>query len=660
MRKFLWLASVFAMPALAAELPVTAVVMSSGGLVQIERRASLGPEEGASFRVPLGDVDDLLKSLVVLDPAGSVASVRLPARDLAEEAFRGLPLKPEDFESRASLLNALRGQMATAGGATGRIAEAAETEKGLRLALVTPTGITSVLLGEGSEAVLADAALAARVARAAEALATARSDAERQVQVALRGTATREVSLLTVTPAPVWKPSWRLSVPAVGAATQAQARLQGWAVVENLSGADWDKVALTLVSGEAASLHQPLYDPIRVPRTELPLRVAEAVRVEADTGPAPPPPAPAPAAAPMLRMERARPQAAMAAPATPALAAASAGRIAFRLPEPVSVRSGETANLPFLDRQLPAERVWWIQDFASRNPLQAVSVTNAGDATLPDGIVTVFGTEGAEAGNWLGDAEMRSLPPGGTRLIAFGRDRDVQVTPGGDSQRRPIGAELRPAAVVLKMLRTEEMSLAIDPHGARGTLLIDLPRRPGATPKFPVSAEGEFGLRHRAQLDGQPTTLRLAFEAQEDQAVALWDPGLGDPIRLLWRDQDNLEPLLRRLPGGSGSLETLRKHLADMPASAPGRADLARIVDGLGEARRSLDGFRAELVNYRNAEAALARARQAAEDRTGTARDQARQALNAASLAAEQAGTRADASWAAWQRAAGAVLRLGG
>ena len=46
--------------------------------------------------------------------------VRLPARDLEREAFRGLPLRPEDFADRASLLRALRGQRVSAGGATGR------------------------------------------------------------------------------------------------------------------------------------------------------------------------------------------------------------------------------------------------------------------------------------------------------------------------------------------------------------------------------------------------------------------------------------------------------------------------------------------------------------------------------------------------------------
>ena len=48
-------------------------------------------------------------------------------------------------------------------------------------------------------------------------------------------------------------------------------------------------------------------------------------------------------------------------------------------------------------------------------------------------------------------------------------------------------------------------------------------------------------------------------------------------------------------------------------------------------------------------DAALVRARAAAEDRSGQAREQARAQLNRASQEAERTGQAADAAWAAWQ-----------
>ena len=67
----------------------------------------------------------MLKSLLVSIPGGTVEGVRLPAQDLTSEAFRGLPLRPRDFASRAALLRALRGQAVEAGGDTGRLVDAA-------------------------------------------------------------------------------------------------------------------------------------------------------------------------------------------------------------------------------------------------------------------------------------------------------------------------------------------------------------------------------------------------------------------------------------------------------------------------------------------------------------------------------------------------------
>lgn len=658
----------------AADLPVRSVTLSSGGLAQIERVGQVTAGASATFRAPTEDIDDLLRSLVVADPAGTVEGVRLPARDLAEEAFRGLPLRPGDFASRAALINALRGQEATAGGSTGRIADAAETQAGLRVTLITPPGLVTILLREGEEIRLSDTTLAGRVARAAEAVAASRTNDERRVEIALRADRAREVAVLYVTGAPVWKPSWRLLVPAPGS-TQTMARLQGWAVVENASGADWERIRLALVSGEAAAFHQPLYDPIRVPRIEMPVRVPDAVRVTADTGTRPPPPAPPPLAraAPSMAPSApvggqamrgvaaefsARDRAPPSEPALPIQAAATAGRVAFVLGEPVTIRAGETANVPFLDARLPAERVWWVQDLAARNPLSALRLRNALPTALPDGLATVYGAEGSEAGAFLGDAEIRTMAVGDTRLLAFARDRDVQFTTATSSTDRVVRVTKARGVVRLEVARTEEIAIALDPREGRGPLVIDLPRRTGAVPRFPVVSEGDYGLRTESALAAAPVTLRFPFERQVGQDVPLWDPGLGDLVLLRWREFD-LEQNQRRLPGGPGTLENLQAILGRTAAETPGRAELAATVEGLQSVRRLLDELRTRVRVWRVSEAGLTRARQAVEDRTGAELAEARRRLNQASRETETAASAADTAWEAWLRAVQALLARG-
>ena len=73
-------------------------------------------------------------------------------------------------------------------------------------------------------------------------------------------------------------------------------------------------------------------------------------------------------------------------------------------------------------------------------------------------------------------------------------------------------------------------------------------------------------------------------------------------------------------------------------------------------ARRMGSASRPAARNAATAEAGLDRARAAVEDRSGPAREEARQALNRASVAAGQAGAAADAAWAAWQKGAVALL----
>jgi hypothetical protein len=645
--------------ALAAEMPIRGVTLSSAGIAQIERAGEVAANAPVVFRAPLGDVDDLLRSLMILDPAGRVEGLSLPGRDLLNEAFRGLPLRPADFENRASLLNALRGQEAEAAGARGRIATATETEGGLTLSLIAPRGLLSVLLKPGDEVTLTDPALATRVARAAEALAAARSDDERRIEIRLRSDRARQVAVIYIAGAPLWKPSYRLMAPPLGA-TGGQARLMGWAVVENASGSDWEGVRISLVSDDAAAFHQPIFEPITVPRPELPVRIAEAIRVTPDTGPQPM----VAAAAPMMAPPPSAPRAAMRADAAPApaplavnvAAEAAAGRVAFTLEQPVSIRSGETANLPFLDLNLPAERLWWVQDLAATRPLQALRFRNTSNHVLPDGLVTVFG--GPDAPSFLGDAELRALSPGDQRLIAFARDRDLHLTSQNSNRDDITRISLRRGFITVEAKRIEETALAIDPRGASGVMVIDLPRRPGATPRFPVAAEGDFGLRHETQLEAVPKTIRLGFERDQRQDLPLWDQGLGDPL-LLQPAQFDLEASLRRLPGGPGSVERLQEILARTGADVPGREVLTTTITALQQIRTLLDAARLSEREARSADQALARARQAVEDRTGGEQQAARQRLNAASREAEAKGAASSRAFEAWQRAVVALLQQG-
>jgi len=96
-------------PALAQDLALKRVLLSTGGVGYFEFEASVTGDAQLSLPVRVDQVDDVLKSLVVFDDAGRVGAVRLPGRAPIEEAFRDLPFPQAALESPVALLNALQG-----------------------------------------------------------------------------------------------------------------------------------------------------------------------------------------------------------------------------------------------------------------------------------------------------------------------------------------------------------------------------------------------------------------------------------------------------------------------------------------------------------------------------------------------------------------------
>src|SRR5690606_19950062 len=66
--------------------------------------------------------------------------------------------------------------------------------------------------------------------------------------------------------APMWKPTYRVVLPKDG---KGEALLQGWAVVDNVSGEDWNEVRLSLTSGAPISFRYDLHTPREVYRSDM-------------------------------------------------------------------------------------------------------------------------------------------------------------------------------------------------------------------------------------------------------------------------------------------------------------------------------------------------------------------------------------------------------
>src|SRR5690242_18602926 len=106
---FVGTAVLAATPAASATLALKRVVLSSGGVGYFEYEAPVEGDATVTLDIPLDQVDDVLKSLVIYDAGGTVGEVTLPGREPLTQSFADLPFDPAALNSATDLLNALQG-----------------------------------------------------------------------------------------------------------------------------------------------------------------------------------------------------------------------------------------------------------------------------------------------------------------------------------------------------------------------------------------------------------------------------------------------------------------------------------------------------------------------------------------------------------------------
>jgi len=170
-------AAVFAVvgPANTADLSLQRVMLSSGGVGYFEYEAVVDGNTTLSLDVPLDQVDDILKSLVVYDDGGTAGEVTLPGREPLTQTFVDLPFDRAALDSAPALLNALQGAEVRVTGAkpmNGRLLRVVEeTSRGTdglaiprdRVTLLTDGGIEQFILEDADSIAFVDPELQKRL-----------------------------------------------------------------------------------------------------------------------------------------------------------------------------------------------------------------------------------------------------------------------------------------------------------------------------------------------------------------------------------------------------------------------------------------------------------------------------------------------------------------
>jgi hypothetical protein len=487
------------LPALsAADLPITEVTLYKHGVAHLERAGELKPGETARLDFRPDDMNDVLKSLTVTDGnGGKVNGVRYDSSDPLEKRLEDFPFKLGTGASLAAFLDQMKGARIElklgAGDAAGIIISARVVEqygqppREVLVLLMDSGDIRSFDLGAASAAKLSDPKLQAQLAAYLAVLNQSHARDRRSVYIDAMGSGTRRLTASYMTPAPVWKSSYRLMFGAAGEPT-----LEGWAIVDNTSGDDWNNVRLAVVSGKPVSFVTQLYAPRYVQRPSAELAenqaVAPVVYAGAMTG----------------RMEAAKDQKA-AAPGPPAMAQAlpvfgrnyadlnsvgpssfaatadarQAGELfEYSFAAPVTVKQGESAMLPFLQQKIGARKLLVYSENYGLNPRDAAELTNNTAKTLDGGPITVY-----DDGTYAGEALVETLPMGDKRLISYGVDLGTRVTTAFNSSKEVVREiHFQRGILTARSAMQETKTYTIKNVDAKAkTLVIEHSQRPGYT-----------------------------------------------------------------------------------------------------------------------------------------------------------------------------------
>ncbi|MEM6992461.1 MAG: DUF4139 domain-containing protein [Myxococcota bacterium] len=275
------------LPSTESPLDLERVVLYRNGVGYFERHGDV-EEDILRVRVRRDQVDDLLKSLTVIDENGRALSVSMPL-DPESWASAALSTLAPGRGSLAQVLDGLRGTTVVLHTSVGRISgrivmverlvdepdpdrrvredgRREPSRRDFKVTLLDGDRLKVVRLSKVTDVTLADGDLAMQLHRRLD--ASAGEGMFQQVEVAIRlaGADTHNLRVSYVVAAPMWKPTYRVVLPAEGNGT---ALLQGWAVVDNTSGEDWTKVNLALTSGEPIAFEYDLHTPRTVGRADL-------------------------------------------------------------------------------------------------------------------------------------------------------------------------------------------------------------------------------------------------------------------------------------------------------------------------------------------------------------------------------------------------------
>jgi Carboxypeptidase regulatory-like domain len=255
-----------------ANLPVRRVILYKSGVGYFEHVGRVDGDQTVQIDFTSGQLNDVLQSLTVLDlNGGRVAGVDYSSEAPLSERLGTLRLPLEEKTNMSGFLDALRGaRLEIRNGTTAFRGRLLSVERKTRVSggttlevdlatLVSDSGeVRSIEITPAVTVRLAEPGLTGEVSHYLGLLGSVRQQDLRRLTISTAGTGDRQLYVSYISEVPVWKTTYRIVMPSKPG---EQPLLQGWAIVDNTVGEDWNNIELSLVAGAPQSFIEQLSQP---------------------------------------------------------------------------------------------------------------------------------------------------------------------------------------------------------------------------------------------------------------------------------------------------------------------------------------------------------------------------------------------------------------
>jgi hypothetical protein len=645
------------------KLPLRRVVLYKSGVGYFEHDGHVRGNEDIEIQLTSSQLDDVLKSLTALDLSGGrITGASYNSQDSAARQLQALPvtLGQGDPATLKDLLVELRGARmevrASSGAFTGRLLSVEEVARsegknnsdgdanGKRPAAILRDQITlmsdsgemrSFPLNAATSLRFTDHDLEQQLARALGLLDSTHQEDTRHLVLSTTGSGERQIRVSYISEVPVWKTTYRIVLPSATNSAVAKPLLQGWAVVDNTVGEDWNDIELSLAAGAPQSFIQHISQPYYISRPEVPMPVGVLLSPQTHgesltpwgltglirNGEANSPGGAAGrgsgggigsgsggglgpgsgggtgggsfsgASAMLLKTDNSSSVADEteffnAARNIDAAQGKSLGDLfQYTLKDRVTIRKNESALVPIIQTDIDAEKVaLWNAGLGSARPLRALWMTNSSALVLDGGSFSVV-----EGGAFAGEGLVEPIQPGEKRLISYAADLAMQVVAKPEGSPDKI-TRVRVARGIL--IRTVESRQRIvytvrNEDIAARTLILEHPVRSGWKLVSDLKPEEESATAYRFRVE-VPSKETKTFTVEETKPVtsqfALTN--LNQTTLELFVTQHSLTPELEK---------SLRQILAQKDAVAKLDADLKSKLSAIQDIVQDQDRLREDM-----------------------------------------------------------------